>query len=186
VISIFFYPDFTRYALFTEEVLARMYAHIQHWPWQKEAGGEIFSTTPDAAGLIVNSATGPNSRDQRTRNAWIPDTTSADRDRQTEFAMSKHSVDLWHTHPESSPSPSNLDRQTTREYLESFQGDRHRYLMVIIGNRGRPPSMGVWVTTSKRHDDWIRLVEWKRPLGLPESHKNIRSPVPNTPCYAEY
>lgn len=159
MIRIFFYPDSTRYVLFTEQVLAHMYGQVQRRPWQKEAGGEIFSATPDAIGLVINSAVGPNPRDQRSRNAWNPDTAAADLNRQAEFAQGRHAVGLWHTHPEPSPSPSALDRGTTLEYLEAFQGYRFRYLMVIIGNSGSPPSMGVWVATPARCGGWLKLSE---------------------------
>ncbi len=159
MIRIFFYPDSTRYILFTEPVLAHMYAHAQRRSWQKEAGGEIFSAAPDAAGLIISSAAGPNPRDHRRRCAWNPDTAAADMNRQAEFARGRHAVGLWHTHPEPSPAPSSLDRETTLEYLEAFQGDRSRYLMVIIGNRGSPPTMGVWVSTTERDGGWLMLSE---------------------------
>lgn len=160
MIRIFFYPDSTRYVLFTEQALAHMYAHAQRRPWQKEAGGEIFSTEPDATGLVISTAAGPNPRDRRSRCSWNPDTTASDRNRQSEFALGRHAVGLWHTHPEPSPSPSYLDRQTIREYLEAFQSDRSRYLMVIIGNHGSPPNMGVWVTTSEGYGGWITLNEY--------------------------
>jgi integrative and conjugative element protein (TIGR02256 family) len=159
VIRIFFYPDSTRYVLFTEQALVHMYAQAQRRPWQKEAGGEFFSAEPDAAGLVITSAIGPNPRDRRSRHAWNPDTSAADLGRQAEFALGRHAVGLWHTHPEPSPSPSSLDRQTTQEYLEAFQGGRSRYLMVIIGNRGSPPAMGVWVATSEGHGGWLMLSE---------------------------
>lgn len=166
MIRIFFYPDSTRYVLITEQALAHMYAHVQRWPWQKEAGGEIFSSAADATGLVVSAAAGPNPRDHRSRHAWNPDTEAADRDRQAEFALGRHAVGLWHTHPEPSPSPSALDRQTTLEYLEAFQGDRSRYLMVIVGNRGNPPAMGVWAAAPERHNGWFKLSECAAPYFL--------------------
>lgn len=163
MIRIFLYPDSTRYVLFTEQALAHMYAHAQHRPWQKEAGGEIFSDAPDSAGLVITSAAGPNPRDRRSRYAWNPDTTAADLDRQTKFDQGRHAVGLWHTHPEPSPTPSTLDRQTTQDYLEAFKGDRSRYLMVIIGNRGSPPALEVWVATLGRHGSWFKLSECAAP-----------------------
>lgn len=156
---IFFYPDATRYVLFTEQVLAHMYAYAQRKPWQKEAGGEIFSVTPDATGLVIISAKGPNPRDRRSRYAWNPDTKASDLDRQSEFAQDRHPVGLWHTHPERTPTPSDQDRETTNEYLTSFQDDRSRYLMVIIGNGGNPPAMGVWAATTGQHGGWFKLSE---------------------------
>lgn len=159
MIRIFFYANSTHYVLFTEQALEHMYAHAQRWPWQREAGGEIFSTAPDASGLIIASAAGPNAGDRRSRHSWNPDTVAADLVRHNEFAQGRHAVGLWHTHPEVSPTPSGLDRETTREYLESFKGQRSRYLMVIIGNRGKTPAMAVWAITGEAGGRWEELKE---------------------------
>lgn len=156
---IFFYPDNTRYVLFTEPVLSHMYAHAQRKLWQKEAGGEVFSSDPYSSGLIIYSATGPNRADYRRRCAWNPDIKASDRNRQIEFAHNRHVVGLWHTHPEIHPSPSARDQKTTWEYLDSFQGDRSRYLMVIIGNHGRVPNMGVWLASCQPSREWTQLCE---------------------------
>lgn len=159
MIRIFFSPDNTSYVLFTEQVLSHMYAHAQRKPSQKEAGGEIFSSDPNSSGLVINTATGPNPSDYRRRCAWSPDIKASDRNRQAEFIYSRHVVGLWHTHPEHFPTPSRLDQKTTWKYLDSFKGDRSRYLMVIIGNQGPVPEMGVWVATAERGRQWMHLCE---------------------------
>ena len=156
---VFFYPDYTRYILFTDQALFHMYAHAQRGRWQKEAGGEMFSSEPHSRGLVVNTATGPNPSDYRRRCAWNPDVRQSDRNRQVEFAQSRHVVGLWHTHPEPSPSPSGRDQSTTWEYLDSFKGDLSRYLMVIIGNRGSIPEMAVWVASHQPMREWTQLGE---------------------------
>lgn len=166
VIWIFFYANSTHYVLFTEQALEHMYAHAQRWPWQREAGGEIFSTVPGASGLIIASAAGPNASDRRSRTSWNPDTAAADLGRHNEFAQGRHAVGLWHTHPEMSPTPSDLDRETTSEYLKSFQGQRSRYLMVIIGNRGKTPSMAVWAFTCEAGGRWEELKESSATVAL--------------------
>lgn len=166
MIRIFFYPDSKRYVLFNEPVLEYMYAHAQHRLWQHEAGGEVFSTAPDASGLIITSAAGPNAGDRRSRHSWNPDTTAADLVRHNEFTQGRHAVGLWHTHPEMSPTPSSLDRETTREYLKSFLGQRSRYLMVIIGNRGKTPSMAVWAFTCEAGGRWDELKETSATVAL--------------------
>lgn len=158
---IFFYPDNSQYVLFTDYALAHMYKHAQRWLWQKEAGGEIFSSEPDSQGVIISNAMGPSPADQRRRNAWNPDVKASDMNRLTEFEQYRHAVGLWHTHPESTPSPSWRDQKTTWEYLDAFEGDRSRYFMVIIGNSGRVPQMTVWVAMGQSSRDWIQLSEAK-------------------------
>lgn len=156
---IFFYPDNTRYVLFTDQALRHMYDHAQRRMWQTEAGGEIFSSEPDSNGMVISTATGPNPSDYRRRCAWNPDTQASDRNRQIEFTHNRHVVGLWHTHPERSPSPSGRDQKTTWEYLDSFQGDRSRYLMVIVGNHGRIPSIAVWAASYRPRREWTQLSE---------------------------
>ena len=95
---IFFYPDFRRYVLFTTDVLDHMYVHAQRHLWQKEAGGEIYAIDPDARGLIITTATGPNSGDRRGRRFFNHDIEAATRDREWQFTQGRHAVGLWHTH----------------------------------------------------------------------------------------
>lgn len=168
---VFFYPDNSHYVLFTDHVLAHMYKHAQRRLWQKEAGGEIFSSEPDSHGLIISNVMGPSPADQRRRNAWNPDVRASDRIRQVEFEQCRHAVGLWHTHPESTPSPSWRDQKTTWEYLDSFDGDRSRYFMVIIGNRGSVPAMTVWVACGQSSRDWIQLREAKSRTQVDNSKK---------------
>lgn len=145
----FFDHDFTHYVLFTTDALAHMYTHAQRRLWHKEAGGELFANDPDAAGLVITTATGPNPRDRRSRCSWNPDIETADQDRQQQFVHGRHAVGLWHTHPESFPAPSGRDRQTAHDYLDAFHGKRKRYLMVTFGNSGNPPNIAVWATAMK-------------------------------------
>ncbi len=156
---IFFYPDNTSYVLFTKQALYHMYAHAQRRLWHNEAGGEIFSSEPNSNGIIINSATGPSRSDYRRRNAWNPDLGESDRNRLMEYANNRHPIGLWHTHPERTPSPSVRDQKTTWEYLDSFQGDRFHYFMVIIGNHGKVPDMAVWMARYKPTREWVQLSE---------------------------
>lgn len=156
---VFFWPDNRRYVLFTEAALAQMYRHVQRWPWQKEAGGELFAVDPDASGIHITNAAGPSPCDHRARNAYKPDIDTAHRERLRQFDVERYAVGLWHTHPEAVPKPSYLDQQTTTDYLLAFTGDRTHFLMAILGNRGDPPNMQVWSVGGTVRREWIRLSE---------------------------
>jgi proteasome lid subunit RPN8/RPN11 len=147
----------TRYVLFTGHALAHMYAHVQRERRQPEAGGELFSAQIECDGLIVSVATGPYPGDRRRRHAFDPDVAATTRQRYVQFEGGRHAVGLWHTHPETSPHPSGLDERTTFEYLRAFGGDRCQYLMVILGNRGEPPSMTVWSADGHGWHQWKEL-----------------------------
>jgi integrative and conjugative element protein (TIGR02256 family) len=159
---IFFYPDFSRYVFFTESALDHMYAHVQRKLWQTEAGGEIYSADPDSHGLIITVATGPNPDDKRGRRSFNPDVDATTQHRNQQFEQGRHAVGLWHTHPEKNPSPSGLDRRTTEDYLVAFQGQRERYLMVILGNQGKVPNMAIWSAERNELSQWIELIEAKK------------------------
>lgn len=155
---VFFAPDLKRYVLFPLQVLETLYAHAQSGPNQNEAGGEIFAADPNASGLVLAAAMGPNREDRRSRWAFNPDIGITTRNRGEAFKKGLHAVGLWHTHPEQCPYPSELDRSTTRKYLEAFNGDRQRYLMVIIGNSCDVPDLVVY--SAEAESDRYGWVKW--------------------------
>ena len=144
---LFFWPDRRRYVLVTQPALAAMYPHAQRKFWQKEAGGEWFSPDPDTHGIIITAAKGPVPADQRARTSFQQDVDQAYQARLDQFALSRHAVGLWHTHPDPVPFPSALDLRTTRAYLETFGADRNVYLLAILGNRSHPPFLKVWAVS---------------------------------------
>jgi len=73
--------------------------------------------------------------------------------------LGKHAIGLWHTHPEAKPLPSTQDYNTTREYLEAFNGMMDGFLLIILGNSGNPLNMAVWMVTMKSNGEWIQLEE---------------------------
>lgn len=155
----FFFPDFGRYVLFKFDVLEKMYAHAQRRCWQKEAGGEVYAYDPDANGLIISAATGPNPGDRRGRNSFNPDVEATARDRMQHFSHGRHAIGLWHTHPEQWPEPSGQDHRTTMQYLDAFGTDRSRYLLVILGNVGAKPNLAVWCAEENGEKKWVKLIE---------------------------
>ena len=136
-----------------------MYARVQRRCWQKEAGGEIYAVDADAHGLIITTATGPTPRDRRGRHSFNPDIKATTRHRELQFAQGRYAVGLWHTHPEAWPSPSGQDRRTTEDYLEAFQDQRSRYLMVILGNHGNAPNITVWSAGQSEWSQWTESIE---------------------------
>lgn len=155
----FFSPDKARYVLFTESVLQHMYGYAQRARHLAEAGGELFSPSPFSAGLLVDAIAGPHPEDQRSRYSYNPDVEATTRARNAEYEHGRHAVGLWHTHPESRPSPSGRDRKTTEDYLRAFGTDRQRYLTVIIGNRGETPAMTVW--SAEKSGNWQCWAEFR-------------------------
>jgi integrative and conjugative element protein (TIGR02256 family) len=155
----FLLPDNRGHVFFVDKVLQHMYKHAQTCFWHREAGGQLFSETPHESSVVVSVASGPHPRDVRSRYNFVPDLTSATQDRQVQFNSGRHAIGLWHTHPETKPSPSGQDYDTTREYLEAYDGMMDGFLLLILGNSGNPFNMVVWMATMKPVDAWIKLEE---------------------------
>lgn len=155
----FYLPGGAGYVLFGDSVLRHMYQHAQTRWFHREAGGQLFSPAPHDTAVMVNHATGPNSKDIRRRHAFIPDAAQATADRQSHFNEHRYAVGLWHTHPEPYPTPSSQDRETAVEFLNAFEGAMSGFLLVILGNAGAPMNMAVWVAQSDWGVNWLRLAE---------------------------
>jgi len=155
----FLLPHNRGHIIFGDKVLKHMYQHAQRRVCHREAGGQLFSPGPHESLVVVSVASGPHSRDIRSRHNFVPDLPSANRDRQIQFNLGKHAIGLWHTHPESYPSPSSQDYNTTREYLDAFNGMMDGFLLVILGNCGNPLNMVVWMATKNQIGSWVRLEE---------------------------
>lgn len=155
----FLLPDNHGVIILSEEVISYMYNFAQTSVWSKEAGGQLFSATPELSTIRISVATGPYKQDKRSRFGFNPDTRKATQDRFRQFEQGLHPVGLWHTHPEEKPYPSDSDRLTTQKYLEAFLGDMQGFLSVIIGNKGNPPDLVVWIAWKDKEILWLQLTE---------------------------
>ena len=81
------------------------------------------------------------------------------KDRENYFSLGYYAVGLWHTHPESIPTPSTKDRDTTHEYLKAFNGEMEGFLLVTIGNKGTPLNMSVCMASTDPKIIWVELKE---------------------------
>lgn len=145
--------------MFSKEVLNQMYQNAQVKFWHKEAGGQLFSPSPNEKKVVISKLTGPYEEDNRSRHKFNPNINLINRDRIELFAESLYPVGLWHTHPESKPTPSRIDTKTTVDYLKAFNGQAVGFLLVIIGNKGLPPNITVWLATNLSDNSLIRLEE---------------------------
>ncbi|WP_392397751.1 Mov34/MPN/PAD-1 family protein [Ralstonia wenshanensis] len=145
--------------VFQRQVLDHMYVHAQRFFLDREAGGQLFSTTPHLSVVEIQLATGPYASDRRGRSSFEPDPKRAYQDRLIQFDSGRHAVGLWHTHPEANPSPSSMDAETTHEYLRACGGELHSFVLVILGNKGNPLNMAVWLAGASALRSWTKLPE---------------------------
>lgn len=152
-------PENKGIVVFSINVLRHIYAYAQTSLWDREAGGQLFSVTPEQALVPISLATGPYRQDRRTRWGFNPDICKATEDRSQLYSKGLHAVGLWHTHPEAQPTPSGCDRITTKEYLEAFKGDMEGFLLAILGNKGSPRNLTVWMAWTSPTKPWLQLPE---------------------------
>jgi integrative and conjugative element protein (TIGR02256 family) len=152
-------PDNRGTVTFSVEVLKHMYKYAQTSFWSTEAGGQLFSMNPEQSSVQISLATGPYQQDLRTRWQFSPNIQKATEDRFQQFTKGLHSVGLWHTHPEAYPTPSISDQNTTKKYLDYFQGDMDGYVLAILGNKGEPLSLTLWIAWITKSKNWEQVHE---------------------------
>jgi len=153
-------PDERGSVVILDSTLTHMYRHIQKGALDKEAGGQLFSPNPHEVRVIVSTATGPYPQDRRTRSYFEPNRRIAIQDRKLQFEKGNNAIGIWHTHPQAIPSPSGQDISTTLNYLSSSQAALDGFILAILGNKGEPISLSLWLALStQRNISWVKLLE---------------------------
>jgi integrative and conjugative element protein (TIGR02256 family) len=138
----YFSREFQVWFVITRPVLHTFRRYRQRKADHPEVGGQLFGTFHDNE-VWVEAATVTPSRGGRMRYFFHPDRDHEQRDIDVQFVEGRHYLGDWHTHPESSPTPSSQDLSTM---LDCFAKSRHElkaFLQVIVGfNTGRD---GLWV-----------------------------------------
>lgn len=117
-----------RLLIFAEEAVAQMRAHAQHSPLQREAGGVLLGRhLLDSNNFVVDEVTVPQKGDRRSRFGFFRSNKHSAL-AQAKWATSQGTtayLGLWHTHPESDPTPSYIDRAdwTKAVAMDSFYGE---------------------------------------------------------------
>lgn len=107
----------------------KMQAFAQlHW-WNTEAGGVLLGRhLLDSHDVVVDEVTTPQSSDRRSRFSFFRsrrhETLARERWQVQSGTMAY--LGLWHTHPETDPTPSGVDRNDWTQAVSSdtYEGDR--------------------------------------------------------------
>jgi integrative and conjugative element protein (TIGR02256 family) len=123
--------------VFTEKAVAQMNAFRQGTWMKAEAGGVLLGRhlleSPD---IVVDEVTVPQKLDLRSRFSFFRSKQHGEvalarwlTERQTLAYLG-----LWHTHPETDPNPSGVDRNDWEQAVakDSFDGDRLFFPIVGI------------------------------------------------------
>jgi integrative and conjugative element protein (TIGR02256 family) len=127
-----------------DDVLDHFNRHRQTRFWRREAGGLLFARF-DLPIILIEEATGPRRTDRRTRYSYSPDIDAERREIERRFAEGLHFVGCWHTHPEQSPTPSQVDIRNTAECVRRSRHALNSFVMAIVGQAEMPQGLFVSV-----------------------------------------
>jgi len=127
----------------SEAAWTTMVQHRQDHGQKSEAGGQLFGTISDGT-YRVEVATAPSNWDIRTRMGFRPSRRHEQRDIERYFRKGLHFLGNWHTHPESRPSPSNMDLRSIAEEFKKSDHELPMFLLAIVGVDRGPK--GLWLT----------------------------------------
>jgi integrative and conjugative element protein (TIGR02256 family) len=115
-----------------------------------EAGGVLLGRhLLESDEVVVDEATEPQATDRRGRFSFFRSSRHDAIARERWLATRETSayLGLWHTHPETAPTPSKVDREDWRLALErdSFEGEHLHFIIVgtkvlrvWVGRKGKP------------------------------------------------
>lgn len=140
---------------FSPAVLSVMTQYVQRGLWSRETVGQLYTKDLTSPVVIVERATVlvPS---WASRFRVRIDNHQAMAEREAQFAEGYHCVGLWHTHPESLPTPSGLDRNLARDYALAARPQLAGLVFAILGTTYFPDGLRVWI------DDGMLLHETRR------------------------
>lgn len=121
----------------SKAVLDHMALFIQHLPGNHEAGGVMLGRfIVDSNDIVVDKITEPMRGDNRSRFRFFRSGQSHQAIIAVEWETSGGTCNYlgeWHTHPESNPEPSFVDKAEWKKRLIFDQFDSNCLYFVIVG-----------------------------------------------------
>lgn len=108
-----------------------------------EAGGLLFAEML-LPRTRITEATHPHEKDKRSRFSFIPFRNAQRRTIKACFKRGLHFVGEWHTHPQESPTPSNLDLHSMCESYIKSKHELNTFIMIIVG--AKKEQLQLWVS----------------------------------------
>lgn len=116
---------------FTMSAWNAMQRFAQHWPWNKEAGGQLFGKVEDYR-IVIADATPPRKSDKRSRTSFEIDVAVANAEIREREKNGLTYFGDWHTHPEDRAKPSGQDLNNAGRLFRNANG-RAFLVLVIVG-----------------------------------------------------
>lgn len=134
---------------FAPQVTSLLLNHAQTGRNTKESVGQLYTTDLTKSVVYVEHATCLAPKLASWSRVKF-DTKKALSEREYLFEQGLHCVGIWHTHPESIPTPSGEDRRLSRDYARAAIPHLEGIVFVIIGSLALPDGFRVWVDDGKK------------------------------------
>jgi integrative and conjugative element protein (TIGR02256 family) len=140
------------------EVVRHLVAHRQNRSSDSEAGGVLVGRRLSTGGIVLDRAFGPNSEDSRSRFAFGRKRAPAQAQVDSVWKESggiAHYLGEWHTHPQSVPIPSLIDKADWLRISTFAKYNGAGLIFLIMGLDG----LGAWSVQrgSLRVNELVRL-----------------------------
>jgi integrative and conjugative element protein (TIGR02256 family) len=126
----------------SDTVVEHFALHQQVRHNQAEAGGQLFARLTRYE-IFVEEATGPRPTDRRGRTHYTPDRQAESKEIRERFDQGLHYVGDWHTHPESVPTPSPIDRFTISDCSQRSTHKLAGFVLIVVGNGNFPECLNI-------------------------------------------
>lgn len=128
--------------LITDAAVATMLSFRQMKARDKEAGGQLFAHFDDGDVVIVEATT-PTLLDRRSMYNFNPNRLLQRRQIRKKHAAGLHFVGDWHTHPQTTATPSDDDLTSMQDCFRRSRHDLTAFILIIVGIA--PPPDGWYV-----------------------------------------
>ncbi|HSV45168.1 MAG TPA: Mov34/MPN/PAD-1 family protein [Ramlibacter sp.] len=124
--------------IFVPRAVEQMQAFAQLRWWNAEAGGVLLGRhLLDSHDVVVDEVTTPQASDRRSRFSFFRsrrhETLARERWQMQSSTMAY--LGLWHTHPESDPTPSGIDRNDWSQAVSRDTYEGNRLFFPIVGKQ---------------------------------------------------
>lgn len=126
--------------ILSDPVLATFGRYRQLSPRAKEAGGQLFAQF-HGADIILAEATPPKWLDRRSRNGFVPNRWTQQREIRERYTLGLHFVGDWHTHPEPVPRPSHDDIYSMIACFGQSLHELRAFVLIIVGTKPAPEGL---------------------------------------------
>ncbi|MCY3941823.1 MAG: patatin-like phospholipase family protein [Gammaproteobacteria bacterium] len=128
-----------------------------------ETGGLIFGEINDAVSVLwVTEVEGPPPDSDATEHHFtcgIEGMAEASEEKRSRFRGSVACIGSWHTHPSSTPHPSNIDLGAVLQLIGVPDSTRKTCLLLILSGSPDNPELGVHTFRRKRSDEKVIHLE---------------------------